>query len=392
MSLLFKVKFKPQPYELDAYNAPAHFFFCRRIEVPSDLEKGEEEGYVLLELENLSPFPLEHLNFGYLLDEAKRFAFAFAAYKRRFEGVDTGAWRRMDAALPDFIVALKNASEDTSPLVLVTEASYVGFAFDGESSLPSRFTAVPRSVLEEGENDEMDILAFGAEAAAQFGGGEPRIWIANTNPNWLGANAILAASNIDESLAAEVSFSREEIWTTDLRDPEMVEQAKKDEQQNAILWKGVLGLAAVIGLLLIGELVWGGRSLYLAQREKWNEERVEHVASINKLRTTTDTLLDFQESNLVPFKIIEELLPYTEWPKVVYRRFETDGPNGLIINARSDNQREMTEFKKRLERFDKIVSVEFTNQVTNPSGSTFRTHIRFQPGAFLTLGEVASNE
>ena len=387
------MKLKPQAYALDAYVVPAHLFFCRRIELPGDLEKGEEEGYALLELENLSPFPLEHLYYGYRLDERRRYAFVFAAYKRRFEGVDTKDWRRLDAALPDFLVALKGSVEERSPLVLVTQASYVAFAFDAESSLPARIVSAPR--LSDAGGDLADqacaVQAFWDGVSDRMGNGSPRIWAANAGSKWLGSDAWFGATQADEEPAAKVSYTREELWHADLRDAEMIEQSQRDERQNAFLWKGIVGLAAAIALLLLGELYWAGSSVYRAQREKWNEARVERVTAIDKLKATTNTLQIFQESNLVPFRIIQELWPYIGSSNIVFRRFETDGPDGLIIDARADSQREMTQFKKRLEAFDKVVDVRLSNQTAGTTGSTFKMTIRFQVGAFAKSREVASN-
>ncbi len=394
MSLLSKFKPKPQAYDLDAFLAPGDWFFCRRIEIPQDLESGEEEGFVLLELEALSPFPLDHLHYGYQLDATRRYAFVFAAYKRRFEGADIAGWRRLDAALPDFLIGLHADACSEEPLVLVSEHSYSIFRYDKLSSLPASFYAEARPAPEEDEAFDLvsDVAAFCDRAKTAIVKDNPRIWFVNTNPKWLGQTAWLEAEDPQGALAAKVSFTRAEIWKVDLRDPEMVEQAKKDERQNGILWKGVLGIAAAVALLLVSEIVWGGSAGYLALRRGMNSDREPAVRAFDSLQTTTNTLQNFRESNLTPFQMIETLLPYQSWPKVIYRKFETDGPDVLVIDARASNFTEVNEFKKRLERSEMVSSVALSNQQNNPSGSSFTTTIRFVPGVFLPAPEVASNE
>lgn len=388
------MKPKSQVYELDAFMVPGHWFFCRRIEIPADLEKGEEEGFALLELESLSPFPLEHLNYGYRLDEAGRFAFVFAAYKRRFERVDQSHWRRIDAVLPDFLLGLHNDAKADSGLVLVTEKSFIAFLYDDVSSLPSGFYAEAR-VFAEGEDEAPSLQAqtdgFVANAKARLGFNKSRTWFANTSAKWVGQVAWLGAVDSSESPAAKVSFTRDQIWKADLRDPEMVDQAKKDERQNRVLWKVLGGIAALFGLLLLGELYWAGSSAYLSYRENAIAERLPKVLEIEDLQKTSVALRDFQESNLRPFAMIDELWPLQQYPDILYRKFDTEGPEVLKIEARAANKSQVTEFKKRLERSPKVSSVDISAESSNATGTTFTTTIRFKFGAFYEVAGVGKN-
>ncbi|WP_191615577.1 hypothetical protein [Pelagicoccus enzymogenes] len=387
----FPSKFKPQAqaYELDAFMAPAHWFFCRRIEIPSDLDKGEEEGFALLELEALSPFPLDHLHYGYRLDKAGRFAFVFAAYKRRFEKVDQAAWKRGDAVLPDFLLALHAAARSEEGLVLVTEKSFAAFSFDDSSELPASFYAEARQLdAEEGEEVpslKSQLNRFESIAKSRLGISRLRIWYANTEAKWIGQTAWFGAVDSSESPVARADFSRSQLWKADLRDPEQIELAQKEERQNAILWKGLGALAALVALILLGEVYWGASSAYLSYRNSKIAERTPLVEEIQGLQSTSNTLRGFLESDLQPFEMIEALLPMQQHPDIIYRKFETEGPDVLVIDARANNQTQVTEFKKRLDRFDKISSVELSKQVNKPTGSTFTATIRFKFGAFYQL-------
>lgn len=390
MSSPSKLKPKAQAYELDAFIAPAHWFFCRRIEIPSDLEKGEEEGFALLELENLSPFPLDHLFYGYRLDKAGRYAFVFAAYKRRFEKVDQSAWLRMDAVLPDFLLALHANSKGDDGLVLVTARSFIAFSYDDKSELPAAAYAEAREFDGDEEGEEApslnsQVARFELIAKSRLGISRVRNWFANTDAKWVGQTAWFGAVDSSESPAAKVDFSRAQIWKADLRDPEQIEQAKKEEHQNGILWKALGGLAALVGLVLLGELYWGASSGYLAYRNSQIADRAPLVEEISGLQTTSNTLRGFLESDLQPFEMIEALLPLQQYPNIIYRKFETNGPDVLVIDGKAANQTQVSEFKKRLDRFDKISSAELTKQDNTSSGSTFTIMIRFKFGAFYQL-------
>lgn len=391
MSLLSTVKPSPQSYPVDVFSVPGHLCFCRRIEIPEDLEKGEEEGFLLLELEGMSPFPLEHLYYGYRLDAAGRYGFVFAAYKRRFEGSEVGGWRRLDAVLPDFLVGLGDSSKAAAPLLLVTPKSLVALAYDDRSELPSRFYAEGRIDHEEAIGRQIETFRQGLPPAFR-GFGDIRIWFIDTNPQWLRQSVWLEAKDADGAPQTRTFLNRDALWRADMRDPETVDQAKKDERQNATLWKGVIGVAAVMALLLVGEIIWGASYGYLALRRHWNAERESLVQSIDSKQATANTLRNYLESNLMPFQMIEALMPLQDHPNIIYRRFETQGPDTLVIDAKANNQSQVTAFRGRLERFDKIESVELSNQQNNPQGSLFTTTIHFYPGAFTGPSGTVSHE
>lgn len=394
MSVLIKSKSQAQAYDLEAVLAPAHWFFCRRIEIPADLEKGEEEGYALLELENLSPFPLDHLYYGYRLDEGGRFAFVFAAYKRRFEKLDSSGWRRVDAVLPDFLIGLHPGAKQDGGLILVTEKSLVAFSYDSQSSLPGGFYAEARS-LEEAEEGGVplssQIQSFSGRARQRLGLRRQRMWRSNAVSVWVGKTAWFSAVDESEESAVKVSFTRDQIWKADLRDAELVEQVKRDDRQNAILWKGLGILAALVCLVLLGEVYFGASRAYLSYRESKIEERAAQVAEVESLQSTSVTLRDFLESDLAPFQMIEALLPMQQYPNIIYKKFVTAGPDVLEIDARAANQTQVTEFKKRLERFDKVTSAELSKLNNQSSGSTFTVTIRFKYGAFFGLARVSDD-
>lgn len=376
--------------------APAHWFFCRRIEIPADLEKGEEEGFALLELESLSPFPLDHLHYGYRLDGAGRYAFLFAAYKRRFEKIDQAAWRRSEAVLPDFLLALhRDAREQGSGLVLVTSKSFIAFSYDDKSDLPAATYAEARlETVDDGSvlSLKSQIDQFASVAKARLGISRVRLWYANASAKWIGDSGWFGAVDGSEAPAARVEFTRDELWKADLRDPEKVELAKKEERQNRFLWKGLGVLVLLVGLILLGELYWGANSLYLSYRGSQIEKRNPQVQELMELRNTSMELGEFLESDLKPFAMIEALMPFQKHPSIVYRRFETDGPDTLVINAKANNQTEVTEFKKRLERFEKVSSVSLSRQENASSGTTFDATIQFKFGAFYEPVEVGANE
>ena len=92
--------------------AQGWLFFCRRVEIPGDVENDELDSFLHLQLESLSPFPLEHLQFGFVTDASRQFAFLYAAYRRSFERSVATSWDEQEAVIPEFSVGLLTGGLD----------------------------------------------------------------------------------------------------------------------------------------------------------------------------------------------------------------------------------------------------------------------------------------
>ena len=78
-------------------------FFVRRVA----LVEGEPlEAQVTLALEGMAPFPPDQLYHGYLPAADGRSALVFAAFRRRFDALDTDLWETAALVTPDFVPLL----------------------------------------------------------------------------------------------------------------------------------------------------------------------------------------------------------------------------------------------------------------------------------------------
>lgn len=383
---------KRKTLTLQTCAASSQLFFCRRLEIPADVEEDELDGYLQLQLESLSPFPLEHLQFGYAVDSDKRFAFVYSGYRRSFEGGSVSDWDKQEAVLPEFCIGvLKGGQEPEKPLLVVSESSLAYFEFDDRSTLPVYFEGFPRPLDEDGEIEDAEAaVAFGQERIdAHLAGRSLRIWESDTLVRIGRSRMRLQAKGRDEELVDAI-VTRESLWQMDLRDPGKIEKAQLEERRNGAIWKAVLGMAAAFALLVLGELIWVVEKAYVNLREQWNEEQSPRVASIDSREATINQMLAFQDSDLKPFDMLIAITPFlTE--AVIFTSAETNGSNGLRVNATATSNGQANQFKQRLERFVKIESVELQNVLNRPEGTTFTALLNFKPGAFQKVEEVADN-
>ncbi len=366
--------------------AQGQAFFCRRVEIPADVGDDEREGFLQLQLEGMSPFPLEHLQFGFVVDSAKRYAFLYAGYRRTFENGTVSQWEKKEAVIPEFSIGvLAGRSDSASPLLLLTETSITYFEFDELSELPCYFEAFPRSADESGEfaSPSDDIESAKASLAERGRDGNARIWTATTAISIEQKRFALRASEAGRPIVVEVD--RDALWMMDLREPEHIEVAKQEEQRNNLVWRVALGMVAAFVLLILGELVWFGELTYLKLRNDWNADNAPAVEQVISQQTTINELLSFQDSDLVPFDMLVAIQPFLT-DSVWFTKVETNGPNSLKVFANATNNGQANQFKARLDRFPKIESVELNDIKGSASGTTFIAFLNFKIGAFASAG------
>ena len=373
--------------------AQGYSFFCRRVEIPSDVANDELESFLQLQLESLSPFPLEHLQFGFVIDAARRFAFLYSAYRRSFERSVTTGWEEQEAVIPEFSVGLVAGGLDAkTPLLVEGETSFTYFEFDSLSELPLYFQSIPKS--DDGtdeEADKPDLESVFARLKAERSIESFRVWEASSEIAIDKKALNVRASEGDRHIVAEVD--RDSMWRMDLRDPETLERVQLEERRNYLIWRFAIGMAAAIGFLIMGEFVWFAEKGYLELRRDWNEEQAPLVEEIVSQKTTINELLSFRESDLIPFDMLVAIEPFRT-DSVVFTKVETNGPNSLIVLANATSNGQANQFKARLERFVKIETVELQNIQSRPGGTTFTALLNFKIGAFPNRGEgeeVASN-
>ncbi|MCH6257517.1 pilus assembly protein PilM [Puniceicoccaceae bacterium K14] len=362
---------------LDSDVVSGHLFFCRRIELPEGLENSEIAGVIELELDKLSPFPVEHLHFGYLVDVAMKYAWVYASYKKRVENERAKKWESLDWATTDYAIGLVAESSSKSPLVLVTPDSLVCLQFDELSELPSSFRAKTRLLGEDDPSMDDQIASFATELGIRP---SYRTWEVAPQINQTGQTLVLEAT--DRSSGAQICqrVLRSRSWSMDIRDSAVISKVQNEERRNYVLWKVVLGVMILLALLIVGELAFGGAVGYRNMREEWNANNEPQVEEILSMQSTIAELNNFKESDLVPFEMLAAINPYLDKNDNLLTRVETDGPNALIVDGEANNISARNSYKSRLEGFGKVEGVEILSSRTTQRGTEYSLRILFREG------------
>jgi len=371
--------------------APGHAFFSRRIDLPEGLEPADERGFIELEIEKLSPFPIEHLNSGYKIDAARKKAFVYAAYRRRLENLAINRAERLDAALPDFVFALLLQRPPDRPLAIFGPEALTFATYDEASELPLLLRSVPRPVrgdespeqAEEAPGPPEELRAARETFSEPYAPSEaaPRLLEFEPSPALSAQSMTFAVRDLESGERLAASVSRKVLWDLDVRDAETIAAARAAAQRNVALWRAALGLAAALGLLLMGELFWGLEAGYLALRRHWNGEQAPLVARIDDKQRAVAELQQFQQSDLAPFAMLVAIEPYRT-SQIVFSRVETDGPNVLRIDATTRSVTLANQFRDRLRGVSQIASVNLVDMDNSAQGTAFTAVVEFTPGVF----------
>ena len=374
--------------EMRSVFAPGHYFFCRRIELPDGLENGEVEDYVVLQLENLSPFPIEHLQYGYAIDAVGAALFVYAAYRRRFDSNEVGEWEKKEVVVPDFIIALLGEERSSRELCLIADESISIVKYDSGSGLPACIRSYSRNRDEDGEliEAEVDLKNQGVEIDDSM-----RIWKPDASFSMDSQRCFIGATNESNSGQIEFSVKRDDLWTLDIRDANTIAKNQADDRRNNVFWKVVIATAACIALLLIGEVFYGGFALFSSYEKGVVSERQPLVDDIDDKNRIANDLVDFQDKTLAPFAMLLGVESFR--PEVVYFNKVTSlGSLQLEVEAFAPSQAMANQFKTRVERSENIESVEIKNSQSQASGTRFTAILTFKPGSGGTSARSISEE
>ena len=184
---------------------PSHFFFYEVIEVDSDLSLDEQEDFIQLQIESISPFPIEQIFYGYFVIPNSPNCVLYLALKDRLNAKDFDALDSYTWVIPDSIIEL---SQNTA-------------LFDQ--------SAIKQTLLKNTRKEyDLEVLKDGD--------------IVITDPNAYGIEA--------------PNLTCDQLWTADIRPIEFKEKTKKDRSRLAFLNKAFQYSLYVFELIFIAEIGW----------------------------------------------------------------------------------------------------------------------------------------
>jgi hypothetical protein len=356
---------------------PDAVFFSRAIVVPAGASKAEVVSQVGLALEELSPFPLAQLYYGYYRPAGADRALAFASYRRRFTAEQVAEWGGAEFVMPAFAATLGCGAEPATTVILA--------AADGLTAVHWENGPVPSVVLhhplppdakeEERAQARSGLIRSAGEARSVIDVPSPPVPQAGRSEG----EVVFQAGELRSRLSTET------VAELDVRDKADLDALARARRRDVILWRLAIGAVAACAVFAAAEFGLIGAGLWQRARVAKVAAQRPTVAHIMDEKDLAERIGDLSTKRLLPLEMISIVSPETVLPKnptaIQFLRATASALNTIQIEAQTNNAGEIAGYKTALEQTPGCDRVEIREQRTHDNLVTFTLIVTFKPGA-----------
>ncbi|MCC6416429.1 MAG: hypothetical protein IT582_11020 [Opitutaceae bacterium] len=358
------------PASVFAVLAPGARFFTRRIALVPSTPAGPQ---IELALETLSPFPLDQLFHGHVIDRAGRHALVYAAYRRNFPADELESWQQARAVVPEFLLwAFTRRQIEPGAQLRQTATGVEIIAWDDASELPALVLARPASDSGAPADAAPALLELRRRTgipAADVALIEEPLRITGLDRDGLA----LRAGKPHTALIAPAALA-----AADIRDKAELAVRRREERRAAWLWRLFAATAAALVLCLLATLgLAGGRALLAKQRQAVTAQ-AEAVRAIESAQLLATKLEKMTAQQLRPF----EMLAVINAPRprsIEFQRVSTSGPLTLQIEAQTAQAGDLRVYEDALRQLGAVESVALRDPRMRSGRTTFQLEVTFKP-------------
>lgn len=320
--------------------APADAFFCELVEIPADTAPGEIPGFAELSLESLSPFPLEHMAWGFLYPDNHSHILVYATPKTRLSKLGLNDLESWHQVFPGFL-SIYGMRWDTDRVVFVSQTGSVSALFiEAGQQLPSR--VVSRPVNAELLSDEA-ILQTREKLCDKLGNTDgyetdPGVYIGNGCHVHSDGHCTLQLRYVKPEgefpLTHNLPLSERQTWQADLRDPDFARREARSRILGRRLWTGLVAAGATTALLLVGQLGYVALESWNQMRERQIERMEPAVNRVEHTQTLADRLNRSVEQDIRAFVLLREINANRP-DSVFFSRVGARNFNRLVVEGES---------------------------------------------------------
>ena len=383
---------------------PGNWFVTRAFAVPEGLKGKEIDEFAELSLEEISPFNLEQLNWGYFFSEVSNRLFVYAAFDQKLRNhmADSELY---DYAFPDFAQTFGLKFEQATLIFLIHEATLCGVLIPANDTVPQIVVGISlgadfsKQELEEAKKlitlriqDQVDRVEEPtlANPVSEFRSIEVSDKIYRRNWDFKESNSkpiieLVPYGDGPGSPWQVPLAGSSRLWAMDIRKADDKELLEKKHGWTLWYWRASLAVILLffilafseIGLIGLSKLIEKEILIALADQPRAEEvqQKADILAKINEI--TTYQLLPFEMLDA-----INEVRLNQQNPKNIYfRRVTAENGNTLQIDVVSVNSTDVEGFENALKETEFLSSINITNFRATNNIATFRLLVEFKPGA-----------
>jgi hypothetical protein len=349
---------------------PSHLFFVRSLALPAGIQPEEVASFVEVSLEQISPFNLAQLAYGYYLPPESSRLLVFAAYRKKLEIYVDEVWEQADLVVPDLVSVLGLQHEGPTLLFLQSELEVTAIYWAAGGGVPDRVV----SRLVNGGNAASSMEAVREDLRRKLGTLPPglKTIVLQGSPvaRFRDRNLVfdLRQEGGAEGPAADIPQSQ--TLALDVRDKAFLESSRKARRQNRWLWNGVLAIVACFIALAVFEVaLFAGRQMLQTRQERVRALQPE-VARIMQEQQLAIRLEEISGDRLMPFEMLS-LVNQHRPRSIHFTRVATAGLREILADAQTANHGDVETFRQNLERAPGVESVDIQNLRVRGGTSTF---------------------
>lgn len=352
---------------------PGEAFYTTTFAIPSGMEPADLEAFVELSLEEVSPFPLDQLTWGFLAHEDSPHVLAYATPLSRLRQLGIANIEGPHHLLPSFAALFGHEVKQPVVEILRNGDSLTVLWREPGQSVPRKAAS---KLLREAEDPHKVALRLCLQMGA---------------PKELLANEVMEVSAIELDVHGRPIFqikgqSRQErhippwngtrIWQADVRDVVFSQAESSRRRRGERLWLGLQGLTGGAVILLALQLVVWGFGWWNTARAETVTGREEEVARIENNHDLMLRLEQFAQEEMRPFDMMEIINQERSAP-LHFERVSGTSRTQMRIDGEADSVQLVNRFVEKLLANANISAVDTERQISRRNRAEFTILVTF---------------
>ncbi len=379
----------------DILLAPGECFYCQSFELPEAIADEELEAFAELSLEGVSPFPIEHLAWGYLRHPGARRILVYAAHKERLNQLGLGPLESRRQVFPSFITLFGERFETPTVRFLAAGRTLSALLYPASSPVPEQVASIRvGEEQEQEENRQRDPEAPPPDKAVresrkqlldQLKPGDRKVeagwWRAEGRRTGKNGQALFLhhhAGGPDEAPpeGRALPFDERTVWEADIRPRAFKNKQYKNRIYSRHVWRGAMAAAAAGGLLLVLQAGAFGLRLWTGIRENKAALQKEEVKRIEDQRDLLFKLEQFAQHEIKPFKMLAAVNNVRP-PDIYFKKVHSRAYNEMSVDGQADNVSGVNNYAEALENNPLITGAKVTSIQSRGGRTTFTMRVAF---------------
>ncbi len=343
---------------------PGEYFFTQLIELPEVIESKDIEQFAEFSLESISPFPLEHLYWGFLYDEESHHILTYAAYRERLR---KNGFVNLDAhehVFPDFVAGLQNPPDREQISLICHQRTLNALFLTKGSRIPVKVRSI--AIPEVGMDDEslpkhrdsflksLDKSGFEISEGLRIlsladgkAGAKPKLYYREANE----------PESVLQRRESFPDLTETGCWQADVRDKEFLRKERKALANSKKVWGGAMGAGIAAGLLLLLQLGIVAGGIWIKNREQTIESQSVEFNYVDERLNFLEKIDQIVQQELKPFEMLE--LTNVGRPKIIhFTEAAANSYNQILIEGIGSNVEAVNTYTQTLRNSPRVATVD----------------------------------